>query len=193
VESQVYFLEREDQVFIIKKLAKQLGIKLKFIELPPSYGGNFYIPTQTISLNKNWTSSLLNVFFHEVGHWHATNTGKFKVFHAGRSPRNEKEFYIYAATALRAERWVDNWGRALMAEVFPDMYYYRAYQGSNTEFIDHQIEAVRRNMKKPPPMIRRVARLYKKRQKAEMARQLFLSKIKAALGIDNIELKVVTV
>lgn len=188
----MYFLEKPDQIFIIKKLAKQLGIKLKFKKMPPQFGGNFHIPTQTITLNSEWPSSLLNVFFHEVGHWHAKNTGKFKVFHAGRIPVNEREFRIYAATALRAELWVDAWGRNLMAQIFPDMYYSRSYtDGGARGFLDYQIEMTRQAMKKPPPMIRRVERYQKRHQKQVAARNLFLKTLQEIQGDLGDELVVV--
>jgi hypothetical protein len=72
----------------------------------------------------------LSVFFHELGHLHCYDTGKWKSYHTKKkllSKLNKKEKALLVRTALKAERWVEKWAEREMAKHFPGVDYIRSY------------------------------------------------------------------
>jgi hypothetical protein len=121
--------KREQTVHNIKNLAKEYGVRLYFNGRTDSLGqARFW--TRSISVNKDLTPrQMLSVFFHELGHIYCHEVGKWAGYHNPKSPdeMTDQEKTIVIKTALKAERWVDNWARQEMTKHFPGVKYYTNY------------------------------------------------------------------
>lgn len=98
----------------IKKLEEYYEVKVIFEEIDDLGGYILYDNPKFIFIGNDYKkkrADLLKVFFHELGHIHCLRTGKWKAYHSSfRSYDDKKNYYKkYLRTALKAERWVDNW------------------------------------------------------------------------------------
>lgn len=106
------------------------------------YAVRLYFNTQTDSLGQSryWNRSIsiqhsltppraLSVFFHELGHIHCYEEGKWASYHNPKPPASftHDEKRLIVRTALRAERWVDRWARQEMRRHFPGVRYHSNY------------------------------------------------------------------
>ena len=118
---------------IIKKLlidlAKEYQVRLHFNIDKTSVGSARYW-NNSISVNTNQSAlGMLSTFFHEMGHIYCWNNSLWKSFHINKPieklTKNEKRKYIL--TALKTERWVDNWGKKEMSKHSPHLKYMDGY------------------------------------------------------------------
>ena len=114
--------------YFIKSICDQLDIKFKFKKLSPVTRGLFKYPNK-IHIDPNNIESfdmLMNVFFHELAHWYAYHNNVFPIYHS----KNMKKFNLKnnMCTAVRAERWVDNFGKNTCKQLFPDIKWKNSYQ-----------------------------------------------------------------
>jgi predicted SprT family Zn-dependent metalloprotease len=110
---------------IIKELAKQYGVKVHFRQLSEASG--LWVVPNNIFIGKEKTgSSYIEIFFHELGHYHAYKNNKFPIFHG--KMRRKESYKNLMITAYRAERWVDEWGRKECKKHFPNLKWVGAYR-----------------------------------------------------------------
>ena len=111
---------------IVRMLAEQYKVKLAFIA-DREFRGSFIAPN-LVQLSEdahNDVTSMIGTFFHELGHVHAYRNKIFKAYH--RLPVSRKNRTVILATAVRAERWVDNWGRLECLKHFPQFKWTKTY------------------------------------------------------------------
>lgn len=111
---------------IVRMLAEQYRVKLEF-NTDRDFRGSFIAPNLIYisEVAHNETTSMIGTFFHELGHAHAYKNSIFKAYH--RLPVRKKNRAVILATAVRAERWVDNWGREECLRHFPDFQWTKTY------------------------------------------------------------------
>lgn len=91
----------------LKAIAEQYGAEVIFKSMDL---GGFFSRPKTIAINKNIPNDeAIQVLFHELGHLHAYKNRLFSCYH--RPKKTRKAMVAFFRTALRAERWVDNWGK----------------------------------------------------------------------------------
>lgn len=114
---------------IIVELALLYGVRLHFEKTKNQHGEARYW-SNSISINLNQSGvSMLSTFFHEIGHVYCFQKGIWKSFHVDKpiEELTEVEKKKYLSTALKAERWVDNWGKREMKKHFPHLQYIDSY------------------------------------------------------------------
>lgn len=128
---------------IIKKLlielSKEYQVRLHFNETDKTSVGSARYWNNSISVNPNQSAiGMLSTFFHEMGHVYCWENSLWKSFHVNKpiEDLNKKEKRKYISTALKAERWVDNWAKNEMRKHFPHLKYMDGYlsKESGTEF-----------------------------------------------------------
>lgn len=98
----------------INNLSKKYDVNVIFDDFY-DLGGyiNYDDPNHIFIANccKKDRSETLRIFFHELGHIFSLRTGKWKAYHSSLKTYHDKKNYYkkYLRTALKAERWVDNW------------------------------------------------------------------------------------
>jgi len=121
--------KRETTVRRIKELARDYRVKLFFNKKTDSLGqARFW--ARSISVNRDLAPrQMLSVFFHELGHIHCHEHGKWSSYHNVKpnDELTERERELMVRTAVKAERWVDGWARAEMAKHFPGVEYFTNY------------------------------------------------------------------
>lgn len=98
----------------INLLSKKYNVNVIFEDFDDL--GGYIIPNNSNyifianSCKKN-RSEVLRIFFHELGHIFCLRNKIWEAYHSSfRSYYNKKRYYKnYLMTALKAERWVDNW------------------------------------------------------------------------------------
>ena len=85
---------------------------------------------------------MLSTFFHEIGHLHCWEHKLWKSYHVGRplSLLNAEEKKKYIRTALKAERWVDDWAKKEMRKHFPNLPYIASYDDHTGEIFLKKIK-----------------------------------------------------
>lgn len=120
----------------IKKLSKKYQVNViyqKFDDL-----GGYIIPNNPTDIfistecKKN-RSELLRIFFHELGHIMCIRNGKWDAYHSSfENYYNKNKYYKnYIRTALKAERWVDNWAHNELKKYDKRIKYDFPYSGEN--------------------------------------------------------------
>jgi hypothetical protein len=115
---------------IISELSKTYGVRVYYSKyLDISGEARYWKGTMTLSSNQN-VGNILSAFFHELGHIYCYRNNKWTSFHNPKTPdkMSEVEKTLLCKTALRAERWVDNYGKKEMFKYFPNISYSVAYQ-----------------------------------------------------------------
>jgi hypothetical protein len=115
---------------LVKELARQYKVKVKFAPRH-AYGGAFFFPRKIVisTSHERFGQSLINIFFHELGHWHASHNDIYPIYHEGYWDE-PADWPAIRATALRAEQWVDKWGKRECLKHFPDFEWTDAYRTS---------------------------------------------------------------
>lgn len=114
---------------VLSGLAREYGVRLYFNGKTNSLGQARYWG-RSISINKDQpTASMVSVFFHELGHIHCYDEGKWRSYHNTKPPykMTDREKQLMIRTALRAERWIDRWARREMRKHFPRLRYITNY------------------------------------------------------------------
>lgn len=108
---------REQELAIIEQLAYDYQVEVEFTKLDEA-GGLFLAPN-TLVIDERSTRPL-EVFFHELGHYHCYRNKIFPAYH--RSVRRPKMYSKQAvlSTAFRAEKWVDQWAERECHKYFPN-------------------------------------------------------------------------
>lgn len=89
--------------------------------------GVYSIREKTIFLNeallKSRRSQFLSIFCHELGHHEACRRKIWRIYHSKKNylQLNKQELQTYLRTALRAERWVDDFAEKMMKAAFPTL------------------------------------------------------------------------
>ncbi len=115
---------------LIRDLAKEYGVRLHFNYTELKHYGAARFWNNSISINVNQSGlNMISTFFHEIGHIYCWNNGIWKAYHTGKDiddlTISEKQAFI--RTALKAERWVDMWGKKEMKKHFPHLKYQDSY------------------------------------------------------------------
>lgn len=120
---------QENVVGVLRGLARRYGVRLYFNSDGESLGQARYWD-RSISVYKGQTPSrMVSVFFHELGHIHCHDEGKWRSYHNMKPPGklSDRERELMVRTGLRAERWIDRWARREMHKHFPRMRYHTNY------------------------------------------------------------------
>lgn len=110
---------------IVQILCKKAGVKLQNNWKTKKAGGRAFLSRRIIKIaatNSKNKHVFISTFLHELGHFYALDNGIYPAYH----------WYLqgpaaYKRTALKAERWVDKWGRQLCQELFPEIKYRKSY------------------------------------------------------------------
>ena len=92
--------------------------------------------TGTVYLNFNHFQSIsledkAQLLFHELGHIHCFNNGIWSNYHISKNlTRKRKQKLIY--TALKAEKWVDNWAEKQFSQYYLNVEYQKFYSNPRT-------------------------------------------------------------
>jgi len=114
---------------LLQELASEYDIKIRFTESLNGDGeARFWNNSISIS-TKQSPRGMLSTFFHEAGHVYCWDKSLWKSYHIDKPIENltPQERTNYLKTALRAERWVDNWAKKEMRKHFPDIKYIDGY------------------------------------------------------------------
>jgi predicted SprT family Zn-dependent metalloprotease len=65
--------------------------------------------------------------FHELGHIHCYQNGLWKGSHNPRFPLNRKDKKTLILTALKAEKWIDNWAEQELKKYYPSFKYKKEF------------------------------------------------------------------
>lgn len=108
----------------IRKIAKKYKCRIYWaynLDKHP-YGGcvSRDKPGNIILVSDDNFTKLLSVLFHEIGHVHCYRNNKWTAYHKAE---NVKAFKL---TALKAERWVDNWAENEFKKYYPDKDYWKS-------------------------------------------------------------------
>lgn len=125
------------QLKLIKLFAKHYKIKVKFNkELGVDGHAEFRTYNKTgvlkIVISRN-SKAPLDVFFHELGHIHCAVNRLWSAYHyfGNTKKLTIAQLQTHNRTAIKAERWVDYWGRTEKLKWFPNTGYYLSYEGSD--------------------------------------------------------------
>lgn len=130
-------IDESIQKIIIKDLAKQYNVKVVFKRIPGWAG--MYTSPDLIEIDSQ-TSIMLEVFFHELGHYYCWKNKIFPIYH-NRAPAKKINFRNVMFTAYRAERWVDDWGKRECRKHFPNFPWQGAYRTkADKEFLYDNIK-----------------------------------------------------
>lgn len=77
---------------------------------------------------KKHIDSIVSAFFHEMAHILAAREGRFPLYHSSFEAETETHILAIKRTALRAEIYVDEKGRALQRCYFPDIRFIKTYR-----------------------------------------------------------------
>jgi len=120
------------------EVIKSYGVKVVFKNpdyFAPGSIGTAAILSNTIKvstdiLKKASVEKIVSLLFHELGHFYCYDTLKYKEYHYGFYKKNitEKEIKSMVRTALKAELYVENWGKKEMKLYFPNMKYIMGYK-----------------------------------------------------------------
>jgi hypothetical protein len=114
---------------IILSLAKEYKVKVFFSKSVKEKGlARYWRRSMTISTNYPPVSQL-STFFHELGHIYCYQHGLWPKYHLLKAPEymTLKEKRSCYATALKAERWIDNWAKKEMTKHFPNVKFVFTY------------------------------------------------------------------
>ena len=150
---------REEQIFYCKKIARQLGVKVRFKKMK-GCSGAYDFELNTIEVNIAIPTNPAGIFFHELGHWYAHKVRKFPLYH-GPLPTTKKKWLALCSQALRAERWVDNWGEKQCGIIFPGLRYQKCYISQHDKiYMDKWLDSIARGIKYPPKRSKRASKIY---------------------------------
>jgi len=120
--------------FIIFVAKHQYKVNVKFYNKDDDLGGFYDIDESIIYINIYHNKDIedfLSTFFHELGHHQAVMNKRWTIYHDTFIDDihllSRGDFRRYNMTALKAERWVDNWGMNELSQFFPDIQYKKAY------------------------------------------------------------------
>lgn len=126
----------------ISKLSKLFNVRVYYSKSIPHRGeARYWNDSITLSLNQSITS-IISTFFHELGHIYCYRNKIWMSYHNPKSPNemSELEKTLLCKTALRAERWVDNYGMNEMFRYYPGMTYTRSYHDqTGIDFLKNDI------------------------------------------------------
>jgi hypothetical protein len=134
---------------VLRGLARKYCVRLYFNKKKSSLGQARYW-ARSISIKRDQPiSDMVSVFFHELGHIHCHDEGKWRSYHNTNPPSKltERERRLILRTGLRAERWIDKWASSEMAKHFPGLRYTSNYgdKATATQFLnDLKIELCQR-------------------------------------------------
>lgn len=129
-------ITRKNVFKVLHELSNHYNIRLHFTESMGKYDhGCARYWVNSISISKKQSSrSMISTFFHEMGHIYCFENGLWKSFHINKSIEDltRSEALKYLRTALKAERWVDNWAKKEMKKHFPKMKYIPGYDSDQS-------------------------------------------------------------
>ena len=134
--------------------ANRIGAKLVFLEtLQTKTAGCYNLDEKAIELQQEVLEhdrlTFLYLFFHEAGHHEAIKRGIWKIYHSNKEPEDmtENELRRYLSTALRAERWVDDYSEQLVKSIIPNARVIkRYYTASGEHFLKRNVGKYRRRL-----------------------------------------------
>lgn len=114
----------------ILRLAKLYKVKVEFKKDGQEWIGLYFVKTNTIQINTSYSQRhYLKAFFHELGHHHCVKNKIWTTYHRISSKfKTLNEYNRFRRVALKAERWVDNWGKKECAKHFPNYFYPETYK-----------------------------------------------------------------
>lgn len=117
---------------IILSVTRGFGVKVRIKPMEETTRGVAYYTRNLINLNSNFINekpvdTSLTTLCHELGHIIAFRKGKFKKYHYTKDTLSYEERKHLCKIALRAELYVDNIGRKIFNELFPELEYQSVY------------------------------------------------------------------
>lgn len=119
------------------QIVKQHGVDIKFLKLAKKDGAqpNGYASLQNNCIIVNSMckdiEKIISILFHELGHFYCYDKKVFKEYHYGwYKEASEEGIKNMLRTAIKAERYVDNWGKEKMKEHFPHLKFKPGYTGN---------------------------------------------------------------
>ena len=123
-------LHKKEIVKIFRLLCKEQNIKLILVKnkkFAGEYSRDKKDKKYYIKLNITQRKELLPaILFHELGHHYCYKNGLWKIYHSTHA-LNEQDANRYKRTALKAEKWVDDWGEKECKKLFKNVNYYKPY------------------------------------------------------------------
>ena len=113
---------------LIKQLARYSGLKVVFKKNMPGHA-KVNLLTEIIYVNddNSKTEDMLSFFFHEFTHLWCKHNKKYPLFHGDESKLTKKQQSYFLATVWRAEAYVDQKAKEIMAQHFPGLKYNLGY------------------------------------------------------------------
>jgi len=74
---------------------------------------------------------IINTIFHELGHHYCYQNNKWPTYHYTKSDKNitKKDIRNFNRTAIKAEKWVDNWAEKEQKKWFPNLPFEKTLEG----------------------------------------------------------------
>lgn len=125
---------KEKDKIKLRSIARQYKVRLYFNK-EENLSGYFANKNGRVSIHL-CKYARIKTFFHELGHLHCYRNKIYTTYHNCNnimpSMLSSCEYSLwkksFIATALRAERWVDNWGEKEMKKHFPKRKYEHSYK-----------------------------------------------------------------
>lgn len=127
---------------LLQELSKDYEVKIYFSNTSFIDGcARYWNNSISVSLRQT-PVGMLSTFFHEIGHLHCWENKLWRSYHVTKPLKlltsEEKKKYI--RTALKSERWVDNWAKKEMRKHFPNLSYIESYDDHTGEIFLKQIK-----------------------------------------------------
>lgn len=134
-------LSKNITIKLLQELGRDYAVRLHFTNNLFTLDGcaRYWNNSISISLRQN-SVSMLSTFFHEIGHIYCWDNQLWKSYHIDKPlfEMTQEEKKRYVRTALKAERWVDNWAKKEMKKHFPKLTYIAGYdEVSRKEFLNY--------------------------------------------------------
>lgn len=119
------------------KIVQEHGVGVRFIDTGDLVSGGADIPKGYIEIGLDLTKPniIISTLFHELGHFYCYDKNIYKEFHHGffRTDITEEQFKSMLRTAIKAERYVDEWAKKKMKEHFPHLRFTYTYRAKNSK------------------------------------------------------------
>jgi hypothetical protein len=122
-------IPREIQREIVRKLARHYNVKVRFLKNIDNCGAGYAEHSKTLGHRITiWSESkfILDCFFHELGHCHCWDTGKWPTYHSRKF--TTPTIIGLIRTGWKAEKWVDQWAIQEKAKWYPNHEYRSGYR-----------------------------------------------------------------
>ncbi|MEK6829045.1 MAG: ImmA/IrrE family metallo-endopeptidase [Nanoarchaeota archaeon] len=129
-------------------IAHRFDVSVRFVKMDSKHFYGFSEARERkifISDSIKKTEEILSTIFHEIGHVYCYDNNIFPLYHKAQYKNkftiNEKKGLWL--TALRAERYVDEWAKKQMNNYFPEFKFKKTYNDSDSKkFIKNHLKEI---------------------------------------------------